>query len=357
MKTSQLVCLCVLLVFALALGMTFITASISPPKSVWNNLESIVQGGISNSAFPGAVLLVADRKYGIIYSNAFGRFTYDQSSSPMTVGSKFDMASVTKVLSTTSATAILYQKGFLGLQDRVTKYFPAFGVNGKDAITIENLLLHNAGFAPDPDPWYSSQAFGCPSTKEYHPPQVFTCGQKIFTSWLNETLQNKVGQVYVYSDLSMISMMYIIGEIVKNNMAVLGMKASDLRKDCLQQIGSTIADQTCYYEAFARVHVFENLQMTKSGFIPLPEEKSNIPPTWMDDSYHHELIQGYVSDENCYAQGGIAGHAGLFSPVVDVYRLMNELMFRTRGVFLNETTFNMFTTVKNTAQSSRALGW
>ncbi|KAG2387597.1 hypothetical protein C9374_001191 [Naegleria lovaniensis] len=282
---------------------------------------------ISNGAFPGSVFLVADRKNGILYSNSFGHFTYDQNSTPMSLHSKFDMASCTKVISTTSATALLYQKGLIGLKDKVTKYYPNFAVNGKGEITIENLLLHNSGFPPDPDPWYSSTAFGCPATQFYHPPQEFTCASKIYNSWINQVLQNKPGQVYVYSDLSMISMMYIIGQVVEKNMALLGMTKADLREDCVQQIGLTAPGyETCYYEAFVRKHVFSNLQMTKSGFIPKPEEKSTIPPTWMDNSYHHELIQGYVSDENCYAQGGVAGHAGLFSPM-------------------------------NVTQSSRALGW
>lgn len=329
-----------------------------PPRSVWKNLETIMSSAISNGAFPGSVFLVADKKNGVLYSNSFGYFTYDQNSTPMSLQSKFDMASVTKVISTTSATALLYQKGLIGLKDKVTKYYPDFAVNGKGEITIESLLLHNSGFPPDPDPWYSSTAFGCPATKFYHPPQEFTCASKIYTSWINQVLQNKPGQVYVYSDLSMISMMYIIGQVVEKNMALLGMTKADLREDCIQQIGLTAPGyETCYYEAFVRKHVFGTLQMTRSGFIPKPEEKSTIPPTWMDNSYHHELIQGFVSDENCYAQGGVAGHAGLFAPIVDVYRFMNELMFRTRGVFLNETTFTTFTTVKNVTQSSRALGW
>ncbi|EFC44200.1 predicted protein [Naegleria gruberi] len=331
----------------------------APPKSVWDNLENIITKSIASQAFPGAVLLVASKNSGIIYSNSFGHFTYNQQSSPMTIGSKFDMASCTKVLATTSATALLYQKGLIGLKDRVIKYYPAFAVNGKSEIMIENLLLHNAGLPPDPNPGYSATQFGCPATSDYHPPQVFTCASKIFNSWLNQVLENKPGQVYVYSDLSMISMMYIIGNVVKKNMAMLEMHEGDLRVECVQQVGGIDAPghETCYYEAFVNKHVLQNLQMTKSGFIPKPEEKSNIPPTWLDTTYRHELIQGYVSDENGYALGGIAGHAGLFTPVVDVYRLMNELMFRARGNFINETTFDMFTTVKNTTQSSRALGW
>jgi len=326
-----------------------------PPKEIWNNLESIMATAIQNNTFPGAVFLVADRKWGILYSNAFGRFTYDPSSPPMTLGSKFDVASVSKVIGATSATALLYQKGLLRLEDRVTKYFPDFGVNGKEGITIENLLLHNSGFAPDPRPDYSTKEFGCPASQEYNPPQVWTCSKRIYNSWINETLENKIGQTYVYSDLSMISMMFVIGNIVMNNMNALAMQPAYLRKDCMQQSG--IINHACYYEAFVRIHVLENLLMGKSGFIPLPSEKANIPPTWMDTTFHHELIQGYVSDTNCYALGGVSGHAGLFAPITDMYRFMNELMFRTRGGFLNETTFNMFTTVKNTAQSSRALGW
>ncbi|KAL9643989.1 hypothetical protein ABK040_005457 [Willaertia magna] len=327
-----------------------------PNNSVWNNLDEIIKKGITLKAYPGATILIGDRK-GIVYTNAYGYFTYNETNNqPMHIKTKFDMASCSKVLAATSATAILYQKGLLNIKQKVVEYFPDFKQNGKGGITIENLLLHNSGFPPDPSPGYSEQAFGCPATSQYHPPQVFTCISKIYDSWLSQTLQNPIGKEYVYSDLSMISIMFIVGKIAKDRKLI---SVSDLRKDCLEQGGGIDGKgiEVCYYEAFVRRYVLENLDMNDSEFVPKTEERASIPPAWVDNSYRHELIQGVVSDENCYATGGISGHAGLFSNVIDVQKMMDELMFRRKGNFLNQTTYELFITVKNGTQSSRALGW
>ena len=187
-----------MMIMMLILFITFNEVNGQTNDHRWDNLENIINSGIAEKAFPGAVLLVAN-KDGPIYSKAFGKFTYndDEQRVMNTNTTKFDMASVTKVISTTSAVALLYQKDLISLHDSVVKYFPEFGVNGKSGITIENLLLHNSGLAPDPNPTYNTVEFNCSATEIYHPPQVFTCSNKIFNSWLNEKLAHNIGMLNI----------------------------------------------------------------------------------------------------------------------------------------------------------------
>lgn len=98
--------------------------------------------------------------------------------------------------------------------------------------------------------------------------------------------------------------------------------------------------------------------MTSSGFLRPQTMWSQTAPTWDDQEYLHRVIQGQVSDGNAYALGGIAGHAGLFSNVVDVLKLVKLFMWAPeRSDFVNSTTWHYFTTAKNLTQSSRAFGW
>lgn len=129
---------------------------------------------------------------------------------------KYDLASLTKVLATTTATMKLYQSGYLELgaccrvrrrdktaDAKVTQYLgDEFGANGKAGITIRHLLTHSAGFPPDPVPGFSSPAFGCPQTKAgVAAPEVFTCMPKIRSALNSQSLQYPIGEQSVYSDL------------------------------------------------------------------------------------------------------------------------------------------------------------
>jgi len=214
-------------------------------------------------------------------------------------------------------------------------------------------LLHNAGFPPDPDPDYNAPAFGCPETKFYHPKEMFNCQTKIYYSVMNQTLINPVGAVYVYSDLSFITLMYVTGHLAKS----LGyVNDTDLYPGC--NTGGPGIDQ-CYFEAYLRKYVFETLHLQDTSFLPPEVNWPRAAPCENDTVYLHKVIQGQVSDGNAYAMGGIAGHAGLFTNAVEVYRYVHELMFSSqyKNPILNATTFTYFTTEYNHSQSCRALGW
>jgi CubicO group peptidase (beta-lactamase class C family) len=271
------------------------------------------------------------------------------------VQTTFDMASLTKVLATTTTAMLLYDKGVLDLNMEISneKLLGAqFSQNGKEKITVRNLLLHDSGFPPDPVPGYGAASFGCPETAHFHPKLSFSCIPKIFNSVLHQTLQNPVGAVYVYSDLSMITAAFALGKLIQVHNLV---SHSDLLQSCVAELSGPPAYH-CYFEAFLRTHVVRKLGMARSGFLLDPNRYPQATPTWNDTTYRHELLQGVVSDENAFAAGGYAGHAGFWSTTSDTYLLTKALMFGGDS-FIRHSTVELFTKAYNLTQSSRALGW
>jgi CubicO group peptidase (beta-lactamase class C family) len=332
----------------------------------WASVDNILDDAISRKVMPGCVALVATRD-GVVYRKAHGALTYglkppqSPSNAPTTETTKYDLASLTKVTATTSAAAQFYQRGELDLDMPVADGYllgPRYAAQGKETITPRNLLMHNAGYPPDPVPGYSTSSFDCPATGEAHPAEVLSCDDHILNSLYNQTLINPPDHVYVYSDLSMITMHFIVGTLADR----LGyVSDADLLPECQSALGGGAGNgtrKTCFYEAYVRTHVLGKLGMSDSGFLPAKSSWGEIAPTWVDDTYRHITLQGQVSDENSYALGGIAGHAGLFSHVDDLHKLTSALVWPSESVdFLNETTIAYWTRAQNLTQSSRALGW
>jgi CubicO group peptidase (beta-lactamase class C family) len=117
-------------------------------------LHDLLVGGVNNSVYPGTVAVVGNVD-GLIYSSAVGWHSYNTSDTEVKLDTLFDLASLTKVVSTTSVVALLYQHGYVSLDDKVGDILgERFNNGGKEKITVLNCLLHNAGFSPDPVPWY-----------------------------------------------------------------------------------------------------------------------------------------------------------------------------------------------------------
>lgn len=409
-------------------------------------LDKILNGGVTNKVYPGAVGVVGSLD-GLLYEEAVGGYSYDAHDKKTKIDTLFDLASLTKVVSTTSTVALLYQHGYLGLDTNVGSILGNEFMNGgKENITVLNCLLHNAGFSPDPVPWYWDPSFGCPNTAQDSPEEDFSClDPLIYPSFLTETLVTPPGEAYVYSDLSFITLQMVVGTLVLENKLV----TPDSMNKCMQLKGPTPRPQesstpspqerVCAFEAFVRTEVFhrpadtsaldstavsatatggasgdkkEQAWMPSTGYLPAQELWSHCAPTLNDTgagSYTHKRLQGQVADGDCYAMGGIAGHAGIFSNALDVATLAQYYLSQTPAQqaqgqmqdhttssadalsttagkyakhrtlpypklhshapsssspspastlsFLNATTVKLFTTVYNTSQSSRALGW
>ena len=267
----------------------------------------------------------------------------------------FDLASCTKIFSTTTAVAYLYERGLIDINALVTKYLPDFGQQGKSGLTIRNLLLHNSGLPPDPLTSFASVEFGCPETTKKSPQLSFSCSDKCYNGVMSSTVQRKPNQVYVYSDINFMTLMYVVGQIVKDNNLI---SVCDIRGDCsLNQAGW----RQCYFEAFVRKMFQETFHLNHTMYLPGKSTWGVIAPTEnrTTTDFRHRCLQGEVHDENCFSMGGVSGHAGLFSDIDDTMALMRAWLYPEQyanGAFSSKTTV-LFTTVANLSQSSRALGW
>ncbi|KAJ4459172.1 putative Beta-lactamase [Paratrimastix pyriformis] len=344
----------------------------------WDDVDNVLSAAVADKAFPGCVAVVGGEK-GILYSKAFGNFVFPGDSAPLTPGVNppmtldtiFDIASLSKVAITTTATAQLYEAGYINLDDPVTSYLGSSYAShpGKDRITIRNLMLHNAGYPPDPTPGFIAKEFGCPATSQEHPPQDFTCQVKVYQAIYDQDLVRMPGVEYDYSDLSMMTMMYVIGRTARQYNLVGG---DDLLPECVARTARAWHDPNaspsrpvdqCFFEAYVRLHVVAPLGLKHTGYLPSLVDRPNCAPTENDTYYRHEVVQGAVHDENAYASGGIQGHAAVFTTAMEAATLMHRLLFAAPRYnpqparYLNETTVKYFTTVADPTFSSRALGW
>jgi beta-N-acetylhexosaminidase len=300
------------------ISLPVITLRTDQPKNVGfnaerlNSLDTVMYMAINDSAFPGAQLLVA-RDGRIVYDKCFGSLDYTSASPLVNKETIFDLASLTKVVATTTATMKLYDENLLQLDDSVVKYIPEFGNHGKEKITVRNLLLHNSGL---------------PAYKQFY----LTCksSQEVLDSVYQASLVYPTGDSELYSDLGFI----MLGKIV-------------------EKITDTPLDK--YVDSV----LFKPLFMFHTMFNPPSSFSDNIAPTEWDSVFRKQLIRGIVHDENAYLLGGVSGHAGLFSTASDLAIFMQMLMNggTYRGIrYLSPETIQLFTTRADT-HNRRALGW
>lgn len=267
-------------------------------------------------AFPGGVLAVGYRG-ALVHLHPFGRLTYDADAPPVTADTLYDLASLTKVVATTTMAMILVDEERLDLDRPVHEFLPGFEGSsqgwGKEAVTVRHLLTHSSGL-PAIVTLY----------KEVQGREVFR--ERI----LALDLVYPPGSRSVYSDPGII----LLGEI-------------------LEQIAGQPLD------AFVRARVFEPLGMRETQFRPPAELRSRIAPTEFDP-WRGRLIQGEVHDENAFAMGGVAPHAGLFSAAGDLalfaQMLLNGGSLDGRRIVSRETV-DLFTRRAGIPGSDRALGW
>jgi len=272
-------------------------------------LDSIMEKAIQDSVSPGAVLLVA-RNGVIAYHKAFGTYSYDPYSRKVNPSSIYDMASITKVAATTISIMKLYEEGKINLDDPVAKYIPKFAQNGKEKVTVKNLLLHNSGL---------------PSWKPFY--QLCKTPDEILDSIYAQPLVYKTGDSTVYSDLGFIT----LGKIIE---VVTGMPLDQYVK------------KTFYIP----------LGMKNTTFLPPEKWLENIAPTEYDSTLG-KFVHGVVHDENARALGGVSGHAGLFSNARDLAVLMQMILnggeYGGKRFFRKETV-ELFT---KRWPNNRGLGW
>ncbi len=279
----------------------------------FQQIDRIVEAGIAAKKFPGAVV-IAGHNGQIIFHKAYGNSSLIPAPEPMTEDTIFDVASLTKVLATAPAVMQLYEQGRFRLNDPVAEYLPEFAANGKEDITIRQLLTHYSGLPPDvslDDPW-EGKAEGLR--------RAFTC-----------TPVTAPGVQFRYSDINFI----VLGALVE--------KLSGLTLDQYQ-----------------KRYLAEPLGVEHMQFLPPESWRGRIAPTQYDQGV---MLRGVVHDPTSRRMGGVAGHAGLFSTAGDVaiyaQNLLDRLAGRPSHFPLSQLTLKKMTTPAQPATGTalRGLGW
>ena len=248
-------------------------------------MDSVITDEISKGRLPGAVVVVG-RKGRLVWQKVYGSRAVDPSREAMTIDTIFDVASLTKVVATATSIMILVQRGKVRLNDPVSRYIPELKGEGRERVTIEQLLTHVSGYAPD-----------------FDLRERWTGHDEAIKRLIVEPLRNPPGTRFTYSDIGFIA----LGEVVAR---VSGMPL----------------------DQFAKKHIFEPLKMRDTGFRPDASLQSRIAPTekrrgqlsYLGDSAANVgaegdvWLRGQVHDPTSYRMNGVAGHAGLFSTASDL---------------------------------------
>jgi len=291
----------------------------SGPQKRFDAVYRILEDAIAAHAFPGCAFgVLAGRS--IVLQDALGRFTYEENAPIVAADTVFDLASITKVAATTTATMLLHQRGLLDLEAPLGALLPGFLAGrapGDPArlVTLRHLLAHNSGL---------------PGYVKFF--RNATTAPALLAALLRLPLEAAPGVRVEYSDPGFM----LLGKALEVG------------------LGEPLA-------TWLQKEVFEPLGMTATGFCPETDLRASIPPTEQDTWFRHRRIQGEVQDENAAILGGAAGHAGLFSNVPDLLCFAREVL--AAGGKAGESRLFSKVTIKCFAQrqgpegSPWALGW
>ena len=291
------------------------TSASGMDSEVFTSVHALLDRAVADSAFPTAALAVG-RDLTVAHQELIGYHTFDRSRA-LQERDLFDLASLTKVISTTTAVMLLVDEGRIDLERPVADYLPAFGQNGKGMVTVRQLLTHTGGLIP---------------FRPFHM-QGVRSGAEVRRHILSDTLAYEPDSRSRYSDFGPITLAWMIEEITGQDFA-----------------------------RFVHDRVFQPLAMVDTGYQPSSNrDLPNAVPTETDDYFRQRVLQGEVHDETAWLLGGTAGHAGLFSTIRDLTRFAGMLSRAGRiggTVFLRPETLRRFTTrMSPNGDHSRALGW
>lgn len=299
-------------------------------------ITAALEQGIHDGVFPGAVLLVQEGAR-IERCDVIGAATLSPSQAPsqdrMTRDTLFDLASLTKPIATTTAVLQLIDRGVLALDQPVAKWLPSFRDKDKQRVTLFHLLNHSSGL-PAWKPFY----------KAITPDEAGQANARLYERILAEPLVYPTGSQSIYSDLGFI----LLGLIIE------------------RATGRPL-------DHFCRDEVFAPLGMASTAFRPLdrPELAARSIAATEQCAWRGRLLRGEVHDENCFALGGVSGHAGLFAPADDLARFVAAIIAadgaadgaadrgRGEGPFAGAPAalLDQFLSCQSTPGSSWGLGW
>ena len=297
-------------------------------------IDAMMVAALEDSTSPGAVLAIA-RHGRFVRLRGYGKLDWAESAGPADARSIYDVASLTKVVGTTTAAMLLVDEGRLDLDAAVVDYLPwwAAGDPAKESVTVRHLLLHRAGLPP------------------FRPFYLEMEGIDAYMSAIGGLeLDYEPGTQTVYSDIGSMTVAFILERVTGHGL-----------------------------DEFLEERVWDRLGMHDTGFRPAGALRERIAPTEVDTVFRNMHVHGVVHDENAYAIGGVAGHAGLFSTATDLAVLAQTLLDGGRVVgcerldsggrericapgvtgpvrLVSEETVRAFTK-RFDSQASRVLGW
>jgi len=275
-------------------------------------IDRVVEDFLDQEAFPGGVLAIGYQGK-LAYLKPFGQLSYDEGSPAVAADTIYDLASLTKVVATTTMAMILVDEGFLDLDKPVQDFLPLFQGTGKEEVMVRNLLTHSSGLVAYGDLYNEIEG------KAAYLERIQTMD-----------LDYEPGTKSVYSDYGMM----LLGEI-------------------LERVSGQPMD------VFLEKRVYGPLGMKDTGYLPATDLRPRIAPT-EDDPWRGYMVLGEVHDENAHALGGVAPHAGVFSTAPDLARFLQMIL--NGGVFEHQRIISAdiveeWTKKAGIADSDRATGW
>jgi len=271
-------------------------------------VDEVMNSAVSRGTIPGGVVLIGHDGR-VVYRKAFGMRSLEPTREAMTAETIFDIASLTKCVATATSVMKLVEEGKIRINDPVNAYLPEFGKNGKESITIRELMTHFSGLPADLDlkaAWRGREA--------------------AYRMTMEEKPEFSPGSRFQYSDINFETLGFVVE------------KVSGLSLD-----------------EYAARNIFEPLGMSTTRFLPPAQWRGRIAPTEYDEN--HQMMRGTVHDPTARRMGGVAGHAGVFSTADDLAKFAQAML--TGSGMLSRLTVEKMTTPQQppTAPVLRGLGW
>jgi uncharacterized protein YbbC (DUF1343 family)/CubicO group peptidase (beta-lactamase class C family) len=302
--------------FHLASALLIVTASssalmgqsASAHGAPFANVDQIMNAAVARAIIPGGVVLVG-HDGAVVYRKAFGMRSLEPSREAMTVDTIFDIASMTKCIATATSVMKLVEQGRIRLNDPVAAYLPDFARNGKENITLRQLLTHFSGLPEDFDPKAAWKGRNAAYQMAMDEKPIFPPGSR-----------------FLYSDINFVTLGFVVE------------KVSGLSLD-----------------EYAAQNIFQPLAMNDTRFLPPAQWRARIAPTEYDGG--HQMMRGTVHDPTAWRMGGVAGHAGVFSTADDLAKYAQDML--TGFHVLSALTVEKMSTPQQppTATALRGLGW
>ncbi len=305
-------------------------------------IDSIGRDAIMRYATPGMQLAVV-KNGSVVHQQCFGYYTYD-SLKPVSMETLYDLASLTKVMATLPAIALLVDREQIQLEDRISQYLPEFLGSNKSEITIKQLLSHNAGL------------------KSYVPFWSMVMGGDRLDAFYYRTPEDEANDVRTYGFepdpvmLDTLRTFIIASDLIKDPERY---NYSDIGFMILHLLVERVTGLS--FEDFLVHEFYRPMGLSNTTFNPIQRgvDLSRIAPTEFDQRFRNGLVWGEVHDRNAAVFGGVSGHAGLFSNVTDLAKMMS--MYLNGGVyggrrFLSQEVLSLFNS-RHFKDNRRGLGW